>query len=183
MDRAGVRRLLALGLLAAVFGCEAFRSDAENYARQDRADRARRLVGMKAATQQTARGRDTSGDDLTRLVSGRTHVFVYHMAPGGRPGRYVEYAYFRADGHFVYRNSLWAMNPEGRDGDAWRVDGPRLCVLNGEMSSTEQCYRLAVQPNGRVQYYIDAPGAETDGLLTKITDEVTDGAPTPATAP
>jgi hypothetical protein len=172
-------RSVALVLLALTFGCEAFRSDAENYARQERAERARRLVGMKAATHQTARGADVAADALTRLVSGRTHVFTYGMSPGGRAERYVEYSYFRPDGHFVYRNSQWAMNPDGREGDHWRVDGARLCMLNGEFSSTEQCFRLAVQPDGRVQYYIDAPGAETDQLLTKITNDVIEGAPNP----
>ena len=174
-----MRGQVALVLLAATIGCEALHSDAENYGRQQRAERARRLVGMKAATQQTARGADVAGDALTRLVSGRTHVFVYQTSPGGRAERYVEYAYFRPDGHFVYRNSLWAKNPDGRDGDHWHVDGPRLCMLNAEFSSTEQCYRLAVRQDGRVQYYIDDPGSETDRLLTKVTDDVIEGAPNP----
>src|SRR5262245_8408064 len=141
---------LAFLLLAASVGCEALRSDAENYARQERAERARRLAGMKAATEQTARGERMAGDTLVRLVSGRTHVFVYEMAPGGRPGRYVEYSYFRPDGRFVYRNNQWALEPDGRDGDSWRVDGDRVCMLNQAMSSGEHCYRLAVQADGRV---------------------------------
>jgi hypothetical protein len=171
-------RSVALALLALTIGCEALHSDAENYGREQRAERARRLVGMKAATRQTARGADVAGDALTRLVSGRTHVFVYGVSPGGHAERYVEYSYFRPDAHFVYRNSQWAKNPEGRDGDYWRVDDARLCILNAEYASAEQCFRLAVQPDGGVQYYIDAPGAENDRLLTKITTDVVEGAPT-----
>jgi hypothetical protein len=160
-------------------GCEAFRSDAENFSRQRRAERARAVAGMRAATQQTARGADVAGDALARTVSGRTHVFEYGTSPGGRAERYVEYSYFRPDGRFVYRNTAWATNPEGRDGDHWRVDGARLCVLNGEYSADEHCYRLAVQPDGRVQYYVADPGAEEDGLLTKVTKRIVDGAPAP----
>ena len=170
---------LALLALVAVTGCEAFRSDAENYAREQRAERARRLAGMKAATHEIPRGTDAAGDALTRLVSGRTHVFVYSTSPTGRAERYVEWSYFRPDGRFVYRNNQWALDPDGRDGDHWRVDGNRLCVVNQAMTHDEQCYRLAVQAEGRVQYYVAAPGDETDGLLTKVTDAVTEGPPNP----
>lgn len=134
---------------------------------------------MKAATQQTTRGRDVGGDALAGLVSGRTHVFVYETTPNGRRERYVEYDYFRPDGRFVYRNTTWATSPDGRDGDRWRVDERRLCIVKQDMSADEHCYRLAVQPDGRVQYFIATPGSESDGLLTKITDRITDGAPAP----
>jgi hypothetical protein len=175
------RRTLAamLFLLVPVLGCEAFRSDAENFSRQRRAERARAVVEMRAATQQTTRGADVAGDALGRLVSGRTHVFEYGTAPGGRAERYVEYSYFRPDGRFVYRNTHWATSPDGRDGDHWRVEGARLCVLNGSFSADERCYRLAEQADGRVQYYVAEPGDEADGLLTKITNRIIDGPPDP----
>lgn len=149
-------------LIAGTIGCEAFRSDAENLSRQRRAERARAVAGMRAATQQTRRGADVAGEALTRSVSGRTHVFVYGTRPGGRAERYVEYSYFR---------------PDGRDGDHWRVDEERLCILNGGFSADERCYRLAEQPDGRVQYYVADPGSESDGLITKITDRIIDGPP------
>lgn len=170
--------VLALGAVAVATGCEAFRSDAENYARQRRAEHARAVAGMRAATSQTARGADVAGEALVRLVNGRTHVFVYGASPSGRAARYVEYSYFRSDGHFVYRNTEWATDPEGRDGDRWWVEGPRLCVLNGGFSADPHCFRLAVQPDGRIQYYV-ADAGETDGLLTKVTDRVVDGPPAP----
>jgi hypothetical protein len=171
--------LLAVLLLTSLVGCEAFRSDAENFARQRRAERGRAASAMRAATQQTTRGTDVAGDALGKLVSGKTHVFEYGTAPGGRAERYVEYSYFRPDGRFVYRNTQWATAPDGRDGDHWRVDGPRLCVLNGSFSADEHCYRLARQSDGRVQYYVAEPGDETDGLLTKITNRIIDGPPDP----
>lgn len=168
-----------LALLIAAAGCEAFRSDSENAVRAARAERARRVAGMQAATRETARGADVAGDALTRAVSGRTHVFTYQVTPDGRRERYVESTYFRPDGRLVYRNTLWAMDPDGRDGDHWRVDGDRLCILNGGFSSDEQCYRLAVEADGRIQYYVAEPGHEADGLLTKVTDRVTDGPQAP----
>ncbi len=118
--------LAVLLLIAPTFGCEAFRSDAENFSRQRRAERARAVAGMRAATRQTTRGTDVAGEALARTVSGRTHVFE-----------------------------------------------------NGAFSADEHCYRLAAQPDGRVQYYVADPGAEADGLLTKITDRVLDGPPDP----
>ena len=174
------RRLVAIVLLLApTLGCEAFRSDAENFSRQRRAERARTADGMRAATRQTTRGADVAGEALGHPVSGRTLVFEYGTAPGGRAERYVEYSYFRPDGRFVYRNTHWATSPDSRDGDQWRVDGARLCILNGSFSAAEHCYRLAAQPDGRVQYYVAEPGAETDGLLTKITNRIIDGPPAP----
>jgi hypothetical protein len=83
-------------ILAATVGCEAFHSDAKNFSRQRRAERARAVAGMRAATQQTARGTDVAGEALTRLVRGQTHLFVYGAARSGRAARYVEYSFFRS---------------------------------------------------------------------------------------
>jgi hypothetical protein len=125
-------------------------------------------------------GRDGARDrrrreDLRRLVSGKTHESVYERTPSGERARYVERSYFAPDGRFVYTNSLWARDPEGREGAGWRVDGPRLCIVNPAMTSQEQCYTIALRPDGHPQYFIDAPGDETNGLLTKIPTSVHDG--------
>lgn len=171
------RSLAVLTIAWLLGGCEAFRSDAENYARRDRAERAERLEGMRAATSQAPAGERVSGDALVALVSGRTHVFVYSTAPGGRAVRYVEQSYFADGGRFVYVNTEWAKDPAGREGDRWHVDGERLCILNQTFSSQEQCYRLTVLADGRVQYFISKPGDETDGLVTKVTDAIRDAPP------
>lgn len=168
---------MVLVLLVTTLGCEAFRSDAENFGRQRQKERARAAASMRIATQQTKRGTDVAGDALTRLLSGRTHVFEYGTKPGGRAGRYVEYSYFRADGRFIYRNTEEATDPDGEEADRWRVDGARMCILNGSYSSDEHCYRLAQQPDGRVQYYVADPEAEANELLTKITNRIIDGPP------
>ncbi len=130
---------------------------------------------MREATATSPRGTGVAGEELRRLVAGRTHESVFARTPSGEARRYVERSYFAPDGRFVYTNSLWARDPEGRDGARWRVDDARLCILNPAMTSDEQCYTLAVRRDGRVQYFIDAPGQETHGLLTKIPTAVHDG--------
>lgn len=78
---------------------------------------------------------------------------------------------------FLVSGRRIARSREGRAGDHWRIEGPRLCVLNGDFSPDEQCYRIAVLADGRVQYYIDAPGQEAHGLLTKVTSVILQGPP------
>jgi len=169
---ARVRALFGLVLLVAS-GC--WESDSESFRRAWEADRRERIAGMRAATAQSERGTDVSGEDLRRLVADKTHESVYERTPSGEQQRYVERSYFGPDGRFIYTNSAWARDPGGREGAHWRVDGPRLCILNPDMTSTEQCFTIAVRPDGRVQYFIDAPGQETNGLLTKIPTAVYDG--------
>jgi len=150
-------------------------SDSESFNREWEKDRKRRIAGMREATQVTAEGRRVEGEALRALVSGRTHVFEYETTPDGRHQRYVEQTYFSADGRLVYLNNLWALKP--REGDRWRVDGRRLCIVNQAMSPGEQCFTLAVLPDARVQYYVAQPGDQTDGLLTKVTNAVHEGEP------
>jgi hypothetical protein len=65
-------------------------SDSENFVSQQRAEHARRVAGMRAATSQATVGQPASGEALVRRVSGKTHVFIYGVTPLGKPGRYVE---------------------------------------------------------------------------------------------
>src|SRR5262245_48233203 len=152
-------------------------SDAESFHREWEKDRQRRIAAMREATRTTPAGRRVEGAALQQLLSGRTHVFIYGTTPDGRRQRYVEFTTFRAGGQFVYRNTLWAVDPNGRPDDHWRVDGKRLCILNSAFSQVEQCYTLAVRDDAQVQYFIDRPGDQTDGLLTKVTSEVHEGEP------
>ena len=150
-------------------------SDAEMANREWRKDNERRVAGMRAATQVTAEGKRVEGEALRAALAGHTHVFEYPTSPDGRHQRYVEYAYFGPDGRFVYLNNLWVHEP--RAGDHWRVDGPRLCILNSYLSTQEQCFTIALLPDARVQYYVAQPGDPADGLLTKVTSAVHEGEP------
>ena len=170
--RGGV--LLALLLIA---GCDPFYSDSENFRRHREAERAERIAGMRAATQQTARGAAVEGEALRALLSDRTHVSEYEYSPSGRRERYVEYDYFRPDGVLIYRNTAWALDPAGSAGDHWRIEGARLCVKRQAMSPDEACYTIALTAGGSVQYYVSKPGEPTDGLLTREIRNVQQGAP------
>ena len=176
-------RLAALAGVAlaslALPACEAVLSDNENFQRRMRAERERRLVGMRAVTAQTPAGRRLEGDALRAQFEGRTYVSEFDRTPSGRRARYVEYKHYGAGGRFVYVNTEWATDPAGNPDDRWRVDGPRLCVLNRAFSQDEHCYTVSVAPDGAVQFWIDEPGSEYHGLLTSVVRTVRDGPPGP----
>jgi len=168
-----VRGFAVLVLLGLTSGC--WESDNAAFQRAWEKDRQERIAGMRAATAQQSRGVDVVGENLRRLVAGKTHESVFTRTPSGERQRYVERSYFDPAGRFIYTNSLWARDPQGRANAHWRVDGARLCIVNPDMTTEEQCYTVAVRPDGRVQYFIDAPGEETHGLLTKIPTTVHEG--------
>lgn len=174
------RRVSAVLVLCALAGCDLVYSDNASFQRRVRAERQRRLAGMRAATAETAVGRRLEGEALVAFLTDRTHVSVFDRTPTGQRTRYVEYRYYGRGGRFVYMNTAWAVSPEGNPDDHWRVDGPRLCVLNHALSRDEHCYTIAVAPDGRIQFYIDAPGDEFHGLLTSIVSIVEEGPPRPA---
>ncbi|HWP64720.1 MAG TPA: hypothetical protein VNO26_02260 [Candidatus Limnocylindria bacterium] len=41
-------------------------------------------------------------------------------------------------------------------------------MLNHAFTQDEQCYTVAVAPDGAVQFFIDRPGSEYHGLLTSV---------------
>lgn len=163
----------ALAIIVSLAGC--WQSDQETFARKWESDRRHRIDGMRAATAQHARGIAVEGDALIAMLEDTTHESVFTHGPSGAPGPYVERSYFGPGGRFIYTNSAWAQDPEGREGDWWRVDGARLCILNQAMSRDPQCFTIARRPDGRVQYYVDDPGADSHGLLTKIPTSVVPG--------
>ena len=167
----------AVLVVCALAACDWVYSDNENFQRRVRAERERRLVGMRAATEQTAVGRRLEGEALVAFLTDHTHVSVFDRTPSGQRKRYVEYRYYGPGGRFVYVNTEWAISPDGNPDDRWRVDGPRLCVLNHALSQDEHCYSIAVAPDGRVQFFIDAPGDEYHGLLTSVVPTVEEGPP------
>jgi hypothetical protein len=175
--RRPARCVSALLVLCTLVGCDAFYSDNENFQRHARAERQRRLAGMRAATAQTVVGRRLEGAALVAFLTDHTHVTVFDRTPSGQRQRYVEYRYYGPGGRFVYVNTEWALNPDGNPDDRWRVDGPRLCVLNHAFSQDEHCYTVAVAPDGRVQFFIDAPGEDSDGLITSVVSIVEEGPP------
>lgn len=135
----------------------------------------RRARAARTATAQTPPGRKVEGAELEALLRDKTHFFIYETDPSGRRGRYVESFYFRPDGRLIYTNTSWVTDSTGAEGDAWRVEGDRLCYLNSSFSSDERCYTVAVREDGRIQYSVHEPGNPMHGLLTKATDDIRAG--------
>jgi len=178
-------RPLALAALVvlALGGCAGSLSDNATAQRAARRERERRVRAMQAATRTTPAGERLRGDALLAAVSGRAHLFVYERTPDGRAGRYVEKLYFRADGRLVYTNTLWRTDPEGLPDDRWRLDADRLCYVNGSFErGVEHCFALSRRDDGRLQYAYAEPGGEYDGLLTRSTRAVVEGAAAAAPA-
>lgn len=152
-------------------------SDNASFQRAKDKERERGLEAMRDATRSAPVGQRFAGKALTAQLSGKTHVFVYQTNPGGKKKRYVEQKYYRPDGRLVYVNTEGARAPDESESNYWRVEGDRLCAVNVVVSTEERCYTIAVQTNGKVQYFIAEQGSEYDGLLSLVTDEVRDGAP------
>ena len=174
-----LRGSLAASVLAAsaLGACDATLSDNATFQRHRRAERARRIDGMRSATAQTRTGTRLEGEALRALLTGRTHVSVFERTPSGRKARYVERRHYGSDGRFIYVNSEWATDPGGNPADRWRVDGSRLCVLNHALSRDEHCYTVALTPEGHVQFFIDEPGSDAHGLLTSVVRTIEDAPP------
>jgi len=169
--------IACLALICGLVACDAVYSDNANFQRQRRAERARRVAGMRAATAQTPTGGRLEGEALRTFLTGHTHVSVFERSPTGQRVRYVERRYYGPEGRFIYVNSAWATDPAGNPADRWRVDGPRLCVLNHALSQDEHCYTVAVTTEGHVQFFIDEPGDDAHGLLTSVVRVIEDEPP------
>ena len=156
--------------------CEATRSDAVNASRA--AERARRqnLRELRQASAAIPRGTPVSGAALVAALEGRTHIFVFGRRSKVAQANFTESFHFVPGGEMAYTNNEWAPSPN-RAADRWRVEGERLCILINGYSHVEKCYTIASDGAGRIQYFIADPGDESDGLLTRVTDEIRDGPP------
>ncbi len=132
---------------------------------------------MRLSTAQVERGERLHGKALVAFLSGRSFGYRYGSFPDGSRGDYVVYRHFNPDGRFIAVDNHLHNAPNSVDGDAWSVDGERLCVLHQWVSSTPQCYAAAVDARGGLQLYIDDPASQFHGLLTSVSNEIIDGPP------
>lgn len=166
-----VRPLIVMaGLALFAAGCEMFRSDAQNASIHAEKQKKKAIASMKASTAETERGEALAGDALVAALNDTTHVFEYGSAPGGARGRHIEREYFAPGGSFVFATSQ-GIRQEG----SWRVDGPRLCIVNPWFGTSERCFTIAKTTTGRIQYFIDDPASDYHTLLTKVTDDIRPG--------
>jgi len=166
----GAMKSLLVPLLLVLTSCA---SDSEYALKANRDERAQRTAAMQDATRQTPRGAPLAGPALLDAVAGRTHLFEYETRPNGERVRYVVTDFFARDGHLVHLDHWAARKADPQD--AWRIDGGRLCERIAAYSTTERCFALALDAQGRIQYYVDAPGEPSHGLLTSVTSRVIDG--------
>ncbi|MBZ0089500.1 MAG: hypothetical protein K8H90_03870 [Thermoanaerobaculia bacterium] len=110
-------------------------------------------------------------------MSERTWISEYETFPDGGKGTYRTYDYFRRDGHLVWVDNWIHREPRSDPADRWRVDGPRLCFVNGRFSREEKCFTVALDAQEAIQLYIDAPGTSNHELLTRVIRQTAAGAP------
>lgn len=170
-------RLVCAGLLMPALAACTLKSDAQYASDQSRQRNEQAVRGMQAATQQTTRGQDLSGSALTAALAGKTLVDRYQRSPYGRAEPYVVQKHFASDGRFVVVDQPREYGALTNDQDRWRVDGPRLCIKGPPSQSEWKCYRMAVTSDGALQWFIDAPGTPSHGLLTIVTREILNGPP------
>lgn len=159
-------------------GCGyAFRSDAENSFRNAQRANRKAAAAMRAATAQTPRGTGLSGDALRSALSGRTLAQRYERFPDGKAGEYVQYRYFLPDGRFLLMDNWIHVSSEPDEKDSWDVSADLLCLQSHRWFAGSRCYRVARGGRGELQFYLDRPGTEADGLLEYVFDEIRRGPP------
>ena len=165
--------LLACSLLP---GCAPY-GDGAYAQKQHRREVERRTADMRLATDQVRRGDDLADDDLVQALAGRTLVQRYAGFPNGQRGEFVQYRYFAADGRLQIVDNWLEPSGSAERGDWWKVDGPRLCLLQHGYSETPSCYRMARTSAGALQWYVDDPEQPYHGLLTVVSAEFIEGPP------
>lgn len=180
---AKIPTIILAAIAATLIGCllvscgYMLRSDNENAQRESLRANRRATAAMRAATAQTARGIDLAGGTLRVALSGRTLVQRYGRFPDDTPGDYITYRYFLEDGRFLVRDNWSHLSSEADLGDSWEVSGPRLCLRSYRWYGGLRCYRVARGARGELQFYLDRPGTNQDGLLEFVFDEVLLGPP------
>lgn len=170
--------VLIVAIVVLLSACmDMFRTDNEVQYRNSQRALREVTAANRAATAQTKRGTDLSGDALRGALAGRTLVQRYDRFPDGRAGAYAEYQYFLADGRFVVVDNWINLSAEPAEGDYWSVSGSRVCLLSYRKYGVVRCFRVAQGEGGELQFYTDKPGAEYDGLLEFTVGENVQGPP------
>jgi hypothetical protein len=110
-------------------------------------------------------------------------VIEYRRRTGDEMPYRVSYAYFRADGRYVFLDTHSRRNADAYPGDRWRVAGEVLCIATMSTGVDEQCYVLRQENGGAIQYWIHKPGDISHGLITASVRIVRSGLQTPISLP
>jgi len=162
-------------------GCtEMLRSDAANFGRQRAQARSEALAGNRVASQQAAPARTLAGEELVRLLAGKSHVSEYRKATRDAQPYYAVYAYYGPDGRYLWLNTYERRDPATTPWGTWKVNGEVLCVTQQRGAAEPHCYTLRLEPGGTVQYWTHQPGDPFHGLLTAYVTIVREGPQTPS---
>lgn len=172
--------LSALALMAISLGGCTFKSDSEYFSDQRNRAREQNLRDMRLSTRQTPRGTDLAGDALVAALADKTLVKRYpNTSFGSVRVDYVVRRYFVPDGRLILSEEPYSLHSPSsfKVEHRWRVDGERLCLQEPPAPEEWRCYRLARAADGELQWFIDRPGDDYDGLIIMGIREILDGPP------
>jgi hypothetical protein len=160
--------------------CDGLYSDTQVSGRRHEAAMREWVRSSRIASAQAAPANPVVGDALVALLSGKTHVHEYRTRSEDATPYLVTYAYFRADGRYIFLDTQFRERPDEAPADRWRVDGQVLCITTNYLSVSTDCYTVRREAAGQLQYWIHKPGDQTDGLLTMNVNIVRSGLQQPA---
>lgn len=171
---------LTAAVAAALAACsDMLYSDSANQGRRHARLQREALAASRSATLQAAAATPLAGDALAGLLSGKTHVHEYRRGAGDAKPYFVVYDHYRPDGVFIGLDSYSRRDATQVAPGRWRVAGATLCVTEKDGNPQEQCYAVAQEAGGRLQFRVAKPGDAFDGLLTSVVSIVRDGPQTP----
>jgi hypothetical protein len=137
------------------------------------------LSGARRASAQAPPAREVGGDELHRLLAGKTHIKEYRKQAGDPKPYLTTYDYFGPDGAYTSRDTHSKRVPEYEGRGRWEVAGDILCLTGKRVEERTACYRIRLSDAGMVQYWNHQPGEDADGLLASIVSIIRPGLQTP----
>jgi hypothetical protein len=162
---------VALLLFAATACTEMFYSDSANANRQGNRARQEAVRSMKISSAEAPAARLLSGEELVSLLAGKSHISEYRKRARDPKPYFTIYDYFGADGSYIGRDTYARRTTDYQHVGRWAVNGTSLCIA----ASEEHCYSIRLEDNGAIQYWVNEPGNQFDGLITRVVTIVRTG--------
>ncbi|MEO8278682.1 MAG: hypothetical protein ABI564_03250 [Ideonella sp.] len=153
---------------------DALYSDAENAGRKSMQSRQAALRSMKSSSSAAATATPVSGQDLTQLLAGHTHVDAFVKRAGDAKPYLTTYDYYGPDGTFIAKDTYSRRTADYYDVGRWTVHANVLCITLPSRPE-DACFTIRLTADGTIQYWIHKPGDPFDGLLTRNVTVVRNG--------
>lgn len=170
--------VVLVALLAFLFQ-EAFRSDSANAFHKNARLQREALSGARRASAQAPAAREVGGDELHRLLAGKTHIKEYRKQAHDSKPYLTTYDYFGPDGAYTSSDTYSKRAPGYEWQGRWEVAGDILCITETRIRETTSCFKIRLSDAGMVQYWNYQPGEDADGLLASIVSIIRPGLQTP----